>query len=310
METRNHNEILEQKVHLEWSYWDKVISVSHFPVLWNSKVVINIHWTYGSGTGSNNKYLNFSEQLQQDEVANSVMYKSSRVEMQDDESLWRYENKQRKFIWKIFSDELEDARRVVVDTITHSQDRFWVSSEELEITLNGNSLGGIIAFYLANEFPQVKNISTVGTGFRKEQINIPILDTFPESEKLSEQLKGFKWKFMMHYGSEDKTFTPDSFRKLYEGVASAEKSFIHLIGVDHGFWKVGWEVSSKPYENIYSSVSRLVKQWKLSSWEENLLTVIQNEQSEVQHNIDQVLMDKYFVVVDDDDDDDDDLNLG
>ena len=112
---------LNKKVHLEWSYWDKDISVSHFPVLWNNKVVINIHWTYGSGTGSNNKYLNFSEQLQKNEIASSVMYKSSRVEMEDDETLWRYENKQRKFVWKTFSDELEDARRVLADTIQNSE---------------------------------------------------------------------------------------------------------------------------------------------------------------------------------------------
>lgn len=305
METRNHNEIPEQKVHLEWSYWDKDISVSHFPVLWNNKVVINIHWTYGSGTGSNNKYLNFSEQLQKDEVASSVMYKSSRVEMEDDETLWRYENKQRKFVWKTFSDELEDARRVLVDTIQNSENRFWVSPNELEITLNGNSLGGIIAFYLANEFPQVKNISTVGTWFRKEQTNIPILDTFPEAEELSEQLKGFKWNFMMHYGSEDNVFSPESFRELYEGAENAEKSFIHLIWVDHGFWKVWGDVSKKPYQEVYSSISTLVEQWKLSSWEENLLSVVQNSQSEVKHNIDQALMDKYFVP-----DDEDDLNLG
>lgn len=305
METKNHNEILEQKTHLEWSYWDKVIAVSHFPVPWNNKVVINIHGTYGSGTWSNNKYLNFSEHLQQDEIANSVMYKSSRVEMEDDANLWKYENKQRKFVGKTFSDELEDARRVLVDTMKNSQMRFWVSPEELEITLNGNSLGGIIAFYLASEFPQVKNISTVGTGFRKEKTSTPILDTFPEADELSEKLKGFSWKFMMHYGSEDNVFTPDSFRELYEGATSAEKSFIHLIWVDHGFWKVGWEASPKPYEEIYSSVSRLVKEWALSSWEDNLLSVLQNHQSEVKHNIDQALIDKYFVP-----DDEDDLNLG
>lgn len=42
METHNHNEIPEQKVHLKWIYWDKYISVSHFPVLWNNKDDLNL----------------------------------------------------------------------------------------------------------------------------------------------------------------------------------------------------------------------------------------------------------------------------
>ena len=108
----------------------------------------------------------------------------------------------------------------------------------------------------------------------------------------------------MHYGSEDNVFSPESFRELYEGAENAEKSFIHLIWVDNGFWKV-WGDVSKNLIKIYSSISTLVEQWKLSSWEENLLSVVQNSQSEVKHNIDQALMDKYFVP-----DDEDDLNLG
>jgi hypothetical protein len=40
---------------------------------------------------------------------------------------------------------------------------------------------------------------------------------------------------MMHYGSEDDVFSPESFRELYEGAENAETSFIHLVGVDHGF---------------------------------------------------------------------------
>ncbi|MCH2188769.1 alpha/beta hydrolase [Candidatus Gracilibacteria bacterium] len=305
METNNHNEILEQKTQLKGSYGDKVIAVSHFPVPGNNKVVINIHGTYGSGTGSNNKYLNFSGQLQQDEIANSIMYKSSRVEMEDDANLGKYENKQRKFVGKTFSDELEDAKRVLVDTIKNSQERFGVPPEELEITLNGNSLGGIIAFYLASEFPQIKNISTVGTGFRKEKTNIPILNTFPEADELSKKIKDFSGKFMMHYGSEDNVFTPDSFRELYEGATSAEKSFVHLVGVDHSFGKVGGETSEEPYKHIYSNVSRLVKEGILSSGEDNLLSVVQDHQSTIEHDIDQVLIDKYFVP-----DNDDNLNLG
>ncbi len=79
------------------------------------------------------------------------------------ESDGSYESRMESFRGKTFEDELADARTVVADLVANSKRDFGVSANELEIALHGNSLGGIIAFYLASEFPQVKAVATVGT---------------------------------------------------------------------------------------------------------------------------------------------------
>lgn len=77
------------------------------------------------------------------------------------ESDGSYEARMESFRGKTFEDELADARSVLADMVANSQRDFGISGDELEITLHGNSLGGIIAFYLAAEFPQVKAVVTV-----------------------------------------------------------------------------------------------------------------------------------------------------
>ncbi len=300
-----NNEKLMNTHIVEWVYWDGEIQLNSFPVVWNKNIVINIHGTFGSLTGSNNKYWNFAEKLQEQNIASSVLYQSSRKNVPMDERLEdRYKQKQAKFIWKTFLDELEDARRVISSVINNSESEYWVPSNDLEITLNGNSLWGILAFYLANEFPQVKTISSVGTGLRLDIRDVPILDTFPSIDDLWPMLEGFKWNFLMQYGSEDDVFTKEAFKDLYKSVGSENKSFIHLLWVDHTFGKVGWDVSKTPYNEVFSHISQFIQSWNLPSWEHNLLWQVNKEVDEVKQVVDQALLDKYFV-----DDDEDDLNM-
>ena len=192
--------------------------------------------------GGNDKYRNFAESLVNQEASNVVLYASSRRNVEIDPNITdRYKQKQAKFIGKSFSDELEDARRVLKDVIENSESRFGIKKEDLQITFNGNSLGGVIAFYLANEFSEVKNIVSVGTGLRLEIKDVPILDTFPNPEDLKEKLQKFHGKYLMVYGTEDDVFIEQSFFDFINTVGSNEedKSSIQLIGVDHTFGKVG-----------------------------------------------------------------------
>jgi hypothetical protein len=187
METSETHETLIKSHMIEWTYWDKEIKINTFPVKWNKNVLINIHGTFWSLKWWNNKYLNFASKLQENSISNVVLYESSRKDLPIDNKITdRYKQKQAKFVWKTFLDELEDARRVIIDSIKNSEEVYWVNSEELEITLNWNSLGWILAFYLASEFPQVKNISTVWTWLRLDIKDVPILDTFPDIAELEE----------------------------------------------------------------------------------------------------------------------------
>jgi len=295
METKEKNETIVKTYTIEWTYWDKEIKINTFPVSWNKHVVINIHGTFWSLKWWNNKYLNFATKLQKENISNVVLYASSRKDIEIDTSIIdRYKQKQAKFIWKTFSDELEDSRRVVFDIIKNSKELFWVESKDLEITLNWNSLWGIIAFYLALEFPQVKNISTVWTWLRLDIKDIPILDTFPNIEELEEKLKSFNWNFLMNYWSEDDVFTPEAFSDLYQNVWTTKKSFVQLIWVDHTFGKVWWELSVLPYQEIFSNLEILLKNWTLVSWVDNLLDKIWTEVKEVKSSVNQALVDKYM----------------
>ena len=232
METKEKNEPIVKTHTIEWIYWGKEIKINTFPVNWSKNVVINIHGTFWSLKWWNDKYLNFATKLQEENISNVVLYASSRKDVKIDSSITDiYKQKQAKFIWKTFSHELEDSRRVIVDTINNSKELFWVEPKDLEITLNWNSLWGIIAFYLASEFPQVKNISTVWTGLRLEIKDVPILDTFPNIEELEEKLKSFNWNFLMNYWSEDDVFTSEAFSDFYQKAWTNKKSFVQLISV-------------------------------------------------------------------------------
>lgn len=123
-----------QSHQIEWVYWDKIIKINTFKVTNNNIIVINIHGTFWSMNWWNNKYLNFAQNLQYDDVSNVVLYESSRKNIEIDFTITdRYKQKQAKFIWKTFTDELEDARRVLHDTIKNSKELFWIDSQNLKL---------------------------------------------------------------------------------------------------------------------------------------------------------------------------------
>ncbi|MGE4443530.1 MAG: hypothetical protein AB7E37_00880 [Candidatus Altimarinota bacterium] len=295
METKEHVNTHKQDYTLEGVYGDKEIKVSAFPCENNDNIVINIHGTFGSLTGSNDKYLHFAQEIQQNQLAGSILYASSRKNVEVDSTITdRYKQKQAKFIGKTFWDELEDARRVVKWVIENSQKAFGVQRENLTITLNGNSLGGILAFYLANEFPEVKNISTVGTGLRLEIKDVPILNTFPEASEIIQKLQAFEGSFLMQYGDEDDVFTPEAFESFYKNVGTENKSFLHLLGVDHTFGKVSGETSSTPYKQVFESLKILLKTGEFVSGEVSMHTDVQQTISQTKGLLDTALLDNYF----------------
>ncbi len=295
METKEHMNIQRQDHIIEWIYWDKEIKISSFPCENNDNIVINIHGTFWSLTGSNNKYLNFAENLQQNQLTWSVLYASSRKDWEIDTTVTdRYKQKQARFLWKTFHDELEDARRVVMWVIENASKNFGIQREKLKITLNGNSLWGILAFYLASEFPEIKNISTVWTWLRLEIKDVPILNTFPDASEIIQKLQGFRWKFLMQYWDKDDVFTPEAFESFYKNVGTQEKSFLHMLWVDHTFWKVSWETSSTPYKQVFESLKTLLKTWELVSGELNMHTEVQQAVSDTKWLVDWALLDSYF----------------
>lgn len=246
---------------LEGSFGTEPIKMEILPVEGNPNIVINIHGTYGSLHGGNDKYLKFARNLQVNEVANTVLYESSRNNTQLGNSEDYFEQKKIRFEGKTFDDELEDLRKIIKHCIRNSEKEFGVPSSKLEITLNGNSLGGILAIYLADEFPQVINISTVATGdnLNIDNDSLPILKYFPSPDKIAAKAEKFKGKVLIQQGSADEVFQPDSIKRLQNYFKNAKTGLVTFKDVDHTFGKVNDKESPKPYEEIFMNIATLIE---------------------------------------------------
>lgn len=160
------------------------------------------------------------------------------------------------FRGKTFEDELADARTVISDLVSNSREYFKTAPETLKIVLHGNSLGGIIAFYLAAEFPQVTAIFTVGTGLRLEPKDIPILSTFPKAEDVRKMISEFRGDYVLECGTADDVFSQESFEDLFEAARPNAKRafFLKYEGVDHSFKSVDGE----KYPQVFDEVTERV----------------------------------------------------
>lgn len=239
---------------IPWTFWNKKIDISIFQVPKNNKIVINIHWLYGSKTSSG-KYLDFAKKLQENKIANVVLFQSSRFDLENDENLSKYENKMKKFVWKTFFQELLDAKIVLEEILKNSEKYFWIKKEKLEITLNWNSLWGTLTFFLASEFSEIKNISNVWTWLRKQKWETPVIDTFPDLEIYKEKIQNFKWNFLLHQAGNDDIFSSESYEEFFKLAKNTnQKEKIFYAWVDHSFKKLNWEKSEKPYQKVYENV--------------------------------------------------------
>lgn len=247
----------KQSFSLEGSFWDKKIDCSVYPKMGSKKVVVNIHGTFWNKSGTNGKYENFAEELQDAEVS-SILYGSSRKSEIDWSISDNYERKKASFEGKTFEDELADAREILRHTIENSDKLLWVPSQELEITLNGNSLWGILAFYLAREFPQIRAISSVGTGLRLEKSDVPILSSLPDSDELQKVVSEFSGKYTMHEALNDRTFSFEAYDELYNTLSTTNKNRIKYTGVNHSFRKVWDTESTTPYEKVLERLMVLI----------------------------------------------------
>lgn len=269
-EAMNHNNIPKQSFSLEGSFWDKQIDYCVYPVERNKKVLINIHGTFWNKSGTNGKYETFAENLQKGGIS-TVIYGSSRNSKIDENIDDNYERKKASFEGKTFEHELTDAREALKYTIENSEKFLWVAPEELEITLNGNSLWGILAFYLAKDFPQVKSISTVGTGLRLKKSDAPILSSLPNTHELRKIISIFSGRYTMHQAWEDEVFSSETYDELYNEVNSTEKNRVQYTGVNHSFRKIKDTNSTKPYEKV------LERTQALTNWEELTSRIIDLE---------------------------------
>lgn len=250
---------------LDWSFWNKKINIEVYPLEWSNKVIINIHGTYWGMYWWNNKYKNLAEDLQNNGVWNVVIFETSRKWIEKD---WSYEKKVEDFEWKTFDNELSDCKNVIQYILDNSLELFWVNSDKLEITINGNSLWWILALALAHDFPQIKNISTVWTGMlTKDKKNLPLLEEYPENDTIKNWVSSYNGNLLLQYWTQDSLFKKEDFQELKSELKSAKKVWIiKMVWVDHTFKYINWEISNVPYKQVETNIGELVK-WNVPSGE-------------------------------------------
>lgn len=232
---------------LVWTFWEKIIEMEIFKAK-SKKIILNIHWVFGSKNDFWQR--NFAENISKKNKANVVLFTSSRRKEIYDENLTKQENREKIFSGKSFYDEVEDAKIVLKNILKNSEKYFWEKKEDLEIFLNGNSLWWSISFYLAKDFPFLKNISTVWTWLRKQKSEVPILDTFPDLDEYSQVLKNFSGKYLMNEAWNDEKFTKESYKEFFEIIWSKQKEKIFYSWVNHTFLELNAEKSEKPFLEV------------------------------------------------------------
>ncbi len=237
---------------LEGIFWEKIIPVKIFLSKNNKNLIFNIHGVYSSADDATHN--RFAKHIAEWWIANIILFGTSRKNIPYDNNLTPKENGINNFVGKTFENELADARIVFSHILENCEKFFKIPKEELNIIVNGNSLGGTLAFYLAAEFPEIHQISTVGTGLRKAQWNFPIIDTFPELNEYKKILKNFRGKYLMHESGDDNKFSPEQFDEFFETIGATEKHRIYYPWVNHPFTRIQGENSEIPYNQVRDNI--------------------------------------------------------
>jgi hypothetical protein len=87
----------------------------------NSKILVNLHGTFGYRRGGSGKYLELAEAIQSKNLASTVLYDSSRDWSQVKGGEMSYDEKQAPFVGKTFEQELGDARKTLEYIIQNSK---------------------------------------------------------------------------------------------------------------------------------------------------------------------------------------------
>lgn len=233
---------------IEGTFGEKAVRSELFTLKKNPRLVVNLHAAFGTIHGSDLRYRRFAEFIKGEKLSNVVLFQSSRLETESGLT-------ELQFKGKTLEQEVEDARRVITYYTANSDALFGVAPEKVELTLHGNSLGGLIALLLAGEFGQVANIVTVGTGLEgmTDSSGKPLLSEIPIFlKKIREGAGNFRGRAMVQFGSDDDVIVRKSFFELHRILGSEEKNkdICEFKGVNHSFTRLNGQPSTEPYDQV------------------------------------------------------------
>ncbi len=238
------------------TFGTKTLAIETFQAPSSSNLVINVHGAYGSIYSSGDKYLKFARKLQAQNIANVVLYESSRLLQQNaDIQKMSFDERRHSFQGKIFEDELGDLKEVIGYVLNKSEQLFKCKKIS-KLVINGNSLGGILAIALGDYLPEGTIVNTVGTGLFNKDENQKIFTLMPPKEKVLEVASRFHNTINLFYGTQDDLFTPESFAAMVAAVKSKDKQVFKCAGVDHTFALLDGKPSDLPYEKVIEAIKQ------------------------------------------------------
>lgn len=257
-------ERLSQDIKLEGTFGTKQIDTEFFPVPNSPNLIINIPGIFETKDGYKGKFRRLAQTLQTQLIGNVVIFDSSKLPLLSTDSPEQIIDQLKG---KTFDQEIEDARRVIGYYVTNSRNLFGVEDKDLILTLNGNSLGGVIGLTLSGEFPQMQYLSTVGTGSRLnlKSAEWSALTQFPSPDQLKKFAENYRQKVMVQFGTEDEVFSSESIIELYRMFSNAQKSLCKFGYVDNSFNRLRDRYSVQPFNQVITNLELMIAEGSLSS---------------------------------------------
>jgi alpha/beta superfamily hydrolase len=201
------------------------------------KVVFIVHGLYGETGDSGSKSELLSKDIIKNQLAHTVCYSSSR-----NWSLYhnlKPEKQDKAFLGKSFKQELQDLIEAILLIKAQSEFLFNISSCNLEFSCIGNSFGGTALVTVVSQFPYIKELCLCGSGTGKRSLNKPILESFPNSNKIViDSAINFKGRLLFLQGELDDVVPIKIQNEFFESFQNVEyKNKIVIKGSNHNFNK-------------------------------------------------------------------------
>ena len=193
----------------------------------SSKTILFIaHGMGGSLESSLPRFLALDDQM----MVNTIRFTTSRYP--SDQRVTDYASMQDVFRDKVYEQELEDVRRVIVHVLKNSEKIFQASPSSLNIFLLGTSMGGISAATLSGEFP-VKGVLIVNSGawFRGAEHLPRLIEGFPNIDRVKNILGKLNAPVVVFRGERDPIVTRDAAQAL--AAMAKNGTFIEVTGLAH-----------------------------------------------------------------------------
>jgi dienelactone hydrolase len=254
------------------AFGDRKVIVEHMYQKESRDVFILFHGVHGTASGvKENKYGNLGRILVS-QGARVYLVETSRIRRDrdlfgNDRNAWAWA----AFEGKTYGQDLFDncsALSFILDRVSCSVNLWGFSLGGLHsIIIRGGAWKKILSGEKMDlpsiDVEKIKTLITSGSGdsIRKEASNslaLPILSTVPEADVLHGAARNITdCRFISFYGENDRTFTLESCRRIFDLVPLEErdKSFNIIEGADHSFREIHGEPSSEPLGKMVSIIT-------------------------------------------------------